>query len=41
MHKLIARGGSMLLTVGLAGFGDDAVALEKAKTVAQKLLEHL
>src|SRR5207247_2454096 len=33
--------GNAFLTVGLAGFGDDAVALEKAKTVAQKLLEHL
>ena len=33
--------GNALLTIGLGGFADDAVALEKAKTVAQKLLEHL
>jgi hypothetical protein len=33
--------GNAFLTVGLGGFSDDAVALEKAKTVAQKLLEHL
>jgi hypothetical protein len=33
--------GNALLTIGLGGFMDDAVALEKAKTVAQKLLEHL
>ena len=36
----VAKGNSFL-TIGLGGFGDDAVALEKAKTVAQKLLEHL
>ena len=33
--------GNAFFTVGLGGFVDDAVALEKAKTVAQKLLEHL
>ena len=29
------------LMVGLSGFADDAVALAKAKTVAQKIIEHL
>ncbi len=33
--------GNAFLTIGLGGFADDAVALDKAKTVAQKLLEHL
>jgi hypothetical protein len=33
--------GNTFLTIGLGGFMDEAVALEKAKTVAQKLLEHL
>ena len=33
--------GNAFLTVGVSGFGNDAVALEKAKTVVQKLLEHL
>lgn len=33
--------GNAFLTIGLGGFADDAVALGKAKTVAQKLLEHL
>jgi hypothetical protein len=33
--------GNVFLTIGLGGFADDAIALEKAKTVAQKLLEHL
>jgi len=33
--------GNAFLTIGLGGFVDDAVALEKAKIVAQKLLEHL
>jgi hypothetical protein len=33
--------GNAFLTIGLSGFADDAIALEKAKTVAQKLLEHL
>lgn len=33
--------GNVFLTIGLGGFADDAVALEKAKTIAQKLLEHL
>lgn len=33
--------GPAFITIGLAGFADDAIALEKAKTVAQKLLEHL
>ncbi|HEV3244598.1 MAG TPA: hypothetical protein VGZ31_09320 [Chthoniobacterales bacterium] len=33
--------GNAFLTIGLGGFVDDAIALEKAKTVAQKLLEQL
>jgi hypothetical protein len=33
--------GSAFLTIGVSGFANDAVALEKAKAVAQKLLEHL
>lgn len=33
--------GNAFLTIGLGGFADDAVALEKAKAVALKLLEHL
>lgn len=33
--------GNAFLTIGVGGFVDDAVALEKAKSVAQKLLEHL
>jgi hypothetical protein len=33
--------GNAFLTIGLGGFADDAVALEKARSVAQKLLEHL
>jgi hypothetical protein len=33
--------GNAFLTIGVGGFVDDAVALEKAKTVAQKLLERL
>jgi len=33
--------GSAFLTVGVSGFANDAVALEKAKTVAQKLVDHL
>ena len=33
--------GNAFLTIGLGGFADNAVALEKAKTIAQKLLEHL
>ena len=33
--------GNAFLTVGLGGFVDDAIALEKAKTVAQKIVEHL
>lgn len=33
--------GNAFVTIGLAGFADDAIALEKAKTVAHKLLEHL
>ena len=36
----VAKGGAFL-TIGVSGFANDAVALEKAKTVAQKLLEHL
>ncbi len=33
--------GNAFLTVGLGGFVDEAIALEKAKTVAQKIIEHL
>ena len=33
--------GNAFFTIGLGWFVDDAVALEKAKTVAQKLIEHL
>jgi len=33
--------GNAFVTIGLGGFVDDAIALEKAKIVAQKLLEHL
>ena len=33
--------GNAFLTIGIGGFGDESVALEKAKSVAQKLLEHL
>jgi hypothetical protein len=33
--------GNAFLTIGLGGFVDDAIALEKAKTVAQKIIEHL
>src|SRR5436190_4519037 len=33
--------GNAFLTVGLGGFVDNAIALEKAKTIAQKILEHL
>ena len=33
--------GSAFMTIGVGGFVDDAVALEKAKAVAQKLIEHL
>jgi hypothetical protein len=38
---LYAAKGNAFLTIGLGGFADDAVALEKAKTAAQKLFEHL
>ena len=33
--------GNAFLTVGLGGFVDEAIALEKARTVAQKIVEHL
>jgi len=33
--------GNAFLTIGLSGFSNDAVALEKAKAVAHKLLERL
>ncbi|HWY39619.1 MAG TPA: hypothetical protein VNX27_02380 [Chthoniobacterales bacterium] len=33
--------GNAFLTIGVSGFANDAVALEKAKTVAQKLVDHL
>jgi hypothetical protein len=36
----VVKGGAFV-TVGVSGFANDAVALEKAKTVAQKLVDHL
>src|SRR5207237_5520024 len=33
--------GNAFLTIGVGGFVDEAVALEKAKTVAQKIFEHI
>lgn len=33
--------GSAFITIGLGGMPDEAAALEKAKSVAQKILEHL
>ena len=33
--------GNAFLTIGVSGFANDAVALEKAKSVAQKLVERL
>ena len=36
----VVKGGAYL-TIGVSGFGNDAIALEKAKTVAQKLVDHL
>jgi len=36
----VVKGGAFL-TIGVSGFANDAVALEKAKTVAQKLVERL
>ena len=33
--------GNAFLSIGLGGFADDAIALEKAESVAHKLLEHL
>jgi hypothetical protein len=36
----VVKGGAFL-TIGVSGFTNDAVALEKAKTVAQKLVDHL
>jgi hypothetical protein len=33
--------GNAFLTIGLGGFDDETVALDKAKTIAQKLIEHL
>jgi len=33
--------GNAFLTIGIGGFAEDSAAFEKAKTVAQKLLEHL
>jgi hypothetical protein len=33
--------GNAFLTIGLSGFANDAVALEKAKTIAQKVIERL
>jgi len=36
----VVKGGAFL-TIGVSGFTNDAVALEKAKTVAQKLVDRL
>ncbi|HLW35541.1 MAG TPA: hypothetical protein VKS98_07760 [Chthoniobacterales bacterium] len=36
----VVKGGAFI-TIGISGFANDAVALEKAKTVAQKLVDHL
>ena len=36
----VVKGGAFL-TIGLSGFQDDEAALDTAKTVAQKLIEHL
>jgi hypothetical protein len=36
----VVKGGAFL-TIGVSGFSNDAVALEKAKTVAQKLIDRL
>jgi hypothetical protein len=36
----VVKGGAFL-TIGVSGFANDAVALEKAKTVAQRLVERL
>lgn len=33
--------GNAFITIGLGGIADETVALEKAKSVAQKILEHL
>ncbi|HZR79063.1 MAG TPA: hypothetical protein VFA58_07625 [Chthoniobacterales bacterium] len=33
--------GSAFLTIGMGGFADDAIALEKAKTIAQKIIDRL
>jgi hypothetical protein len=33
--------GNAFVTVGLGGLADDSMALEKAKNIAQKILEHL
>ena len=41
VFMLYVAKGNAFLTIGLGGFDDEAVALEKAKAVAQKLLEHL
>lgn len=41
MLMLYVVKGNAFLTIGLGGFTDDSVAREKAKAVAQKLLEHL
>ena len=36
----VVKGGAFI-TIGVSGFANDAVALEKAKTIAQKLVDHL
>jgi hypothetical protein len=36
----VVKGGAFM-TIGVSGFANDAIALEKAKTIAQKLVDHL
>jgi hypothetical protein len=36
----VVKGGAFM-TIGVSGFANDAVALEKAKTIAQKVVDHL
>lgn len=36
----VVKGGAFI-TIGVSGFTNDAVALEKAKTIAQMLIDHL
>jgi len=36
----VVKGGAFI-TIGVSGFANDAIAFEKARTVAQKLVDHL